>query len=54
VKFQKCLILWYIMLREKHVLNAFQNRVLCKTFGSESDEVAGDGENCMLLRRMSF
>jgi hypothetical protein len=33
------------MLREEHRLRAFQNRVLCKTFGPKRDEVAGDGEN---------
>ena len=34
------------------MVSAFQNRVLCNTFGPKKDEVAGDGENRMLLRRM--
>jgi len=32
------------------MLSAFQNRVLCNTFGPKKDEVAGDGENCVLVR----
>jgi hypothetical protein len=33
---------WYLILREKHRLRVFENRVLRRIFGSRRDEVTGE------------
>jgi hypothetical protein len=33
---------WSLILREKHKLNVFENRLLGKIIGPKSDEVPGD------------
>jgi hypothetical protein len=38
---------WSLILREEHRLRVFENRVLRRVFGTKSDEVTGNGENCI-------
>ena len=33
---------WAVILREKHTLSVFENRVLRKIFGSNRDKVTGE------------
>jgi hypothetical protein len=37
-----------LTVREEHRLRMFENRVLRRIFGSQREEVAGDGRNCIM------
>jgi hypothetical protein len=39
---------WSLALREEHRLRVFENRVLRRIFGSKRNEVAENGENCIM------
>jgi hypothetical protein len=44
---------WSLKLRDEDKLRVFENRVLSKLFGSKTEEVAGNGEDCILRSFMS-
>jgi hypothetical protein len=39
---------WSLILREKHRLRMFENRVLRRIFELNRDEVTGGGKNCIM------
>jgi hypothetical protein len=39
---------WSLTLREEHRLGVFENKVLRRIFRPKTDEVTGDGENCIM------
>jgi hypothetical protein len=40
---------WSLILKEKHRLRVFENRVLRGIFGPKRDEIIGVGENYVIM-----
>ena len=43
---------WSLQLSEEHILRVFENRILRKVSGPKTEEVTGNGEDCIIMSIM--